>query len=210
MALASPAAAGQIQLEITDAVFDGNLMHFDLVIVNNGGTGSSCQGFGAAAVLSGADATRFVAQPGQVAGKGAPGMQTLIAPATYAWASMFWKPVEAAANVGGATPIWMGFKHETPSSGFFGIPLNSLAAGTVVARFYFELTSPGEPVTDVRVSIKSYSTVGNAPVFTQLGGGEILGTVLNDGANIIPEPATMALLLAGLATLIVRRRVVAG
>lgn len=212
MALASPAAAGPIQLEITDAVFDGNLMHFDLVIVDNGGTGLSCQGFGAAAVLSGADAARFEARPGQVAGLTGPNMQTLVTPATYAWVSLsvIWNPVQAAANVGGATPIWMGFKHETLMSGFYGISLDSLAAGTVVARFYFELASPGEPVTDVRVSIKSYSMAGNAPVFTKLGGGEILGTVLNDGANIIPEPATMALLLAGLATLIVRRRVVAG
>jgi len=210
MALASPAAAGPIQLEITNAVFDGNLMHFDLVIVDNGNTGLSCEGFGAAAVRGGADAARFVARPDVVAGKTAPGMQTLVAPATYAWANAFWKLVEGASNFGGETPIWMGFKHETLSSGYFGIPLNSLAAGTVVARFYFELTNPGDPVREVRVDIMSYSRIIDAPVFTPLGGGEIRATVVNDGANIVPEPATMALVLAGLATLIVRRRVVAG
>ncbi|MBN2582765.1 MAG: PEP-CTERM sorting domain-containing protein [Planctomycetes bacterium] len=199
LALASPVMAGPT-LQITGDMWDGNSMYFDLVIVDNGGTGETCKGFGATAVLSGADASRFVTQPQRVNNLTGASMGNLVAPATYAWAGFF-MPVTATNY--SATDMAFGQQGALVVD---YVALNSLAAGTVVARFYFELQDPGTPVTDVRVSIMSYAKTESYPVFTNAAGQAIAGTVLNNGANIIPEPATMGLLVLGLAGMVVRRR----
>ncbi|NIA22107.1 MAG: PEP-CTERM sorting domain-containing protein [Anaerolineaceae bacterium] len=188
-------------VSIGDAQWDGDLMYFDLVMVDNQGMTDLIKTFGARAVLSGADAGRFVSQPGEVNGLTGAKMAIKVTPASYAWAGFFLSVMAEAP-----APTEMAFGQ----SAYFAVEhvaLNTIAPDTVLARFVFQLQDPpGPPVTEVNVHILSYSGVENAPVFTDSAAKLIEGATVNDGANIIPEPATMGLLGLGLLGLVLRRK----
>lgn len=198
--LAAPAFANPV-VEMTLAELNGNLMHFDLVMVNNMGMTDTIGAFGARAVLSGADAARFEAAPDQVRNLTGAQMDALVAPAGYSWATFF-LPVTAnstaANNMAFGQNAWFATEY---------VPLNTIAPGTVLARYYFTLLDPGGPLlTEVNVNIVSYGDIDPYPVFTDGLAQPIAGVVANDGGNVIPEPATVALLGFGLLGVFMRRR----
>ena len=193
--LVSSASASPLLL-ITDASIDLNIMYFDLAMVDNQGMTETIGGFGAMAVLSGADAPRFASRPDLVRGLTGTQMSALVAPAPYAWAPFF-LPVTATSYDNGTVNMafgqnaWFLTEH---------VALNTLEPGTVLARFYFEWLDPAGPeLTDVRIECLSYGGVDPYPVFSDSDGNSIAGIIL-------PEPATMTLLAVGLLTLIAGQR----
>ncbi|NIA20760.1 MAG: hypothetical protein GWP05_02060 [Anaerolineaceae bacterium] len=167
-------------LTIGAAQFDAinNLMYFDLLFESGNGQTGSVQGFGASATLSGAEAGHFTADPDQVHNKTGAQMDVLVGPAPYAW-STFSLPVEA----GSSAPETMAFGQEALSGSEY-VALESIAQGTVVARFYYAWD--GVAASEVFVNIESYAGVDPAPTFDIFETGlSLFGTVLNDGGNII-------------------------
>jgi len=170
-------------LTIGTAQFDvvNSLMYFDLIFESSNGLTGTVQGFGASATLSGADASHFTGAPDQVQKLTGAEMDALVAPAVYAWTDFYPK---VTSDLGAAGQPWVNFGHVGDEADQY-VALESIAQGTVVARFYYEWD--GVAVSEVFVNIESYARVDPAPVFTMLetGGGPLFGTVLNDGGNVI-------------------------
>ena len=171
------------ELSVRAAQFDtvNNLMYFDLVLLNSDGRTDMIQGFGASATLSGADAGHFTAAPDEVRNKLGMEMDAMVDPAPYAWTTFLF-PVVANSTA----PEMMAFGQNAWFPGEH-VALDSLAEGTVVARFYYEWD--GVEVSKVCVSIESYAQIDPGPVFTTRAGDVVLGTVLNDGTNIAAPEA---------------------
>ena len=171
------------ELTISEAQFDtvNNLMYFDLVFLNSDGRTDMIGGFGASATLSGADAGHFTAAPDEVRNKLGTEMDATVDPAPYAWTTFLFPVVAnstASQQMSFGQNAWFPTEH---------VALDSLAEGTVVARFYYEWD--GVEVSEVCVTIESYAQIDPGPVFTTSGGDSILGTVLNDGQNILVPAA---------------------
>jgi hypothetical protein len=166
-------------LTIGTAQFDteNGLMYFDLLMENTNGFTGNVIGFGARAVLSGADASHFTADPDQIRGWSGPDLADRWSPAVYAWS-----PFILGATSNSSDPTTLAYGHNGLVSN--AVSLASIAPGAIVARFYYAWD--GVAVTEVFVTIESYGGYDPAPAFSFVGTSIALpGTVLNDGANII-------------------------
>ncbi|MBN2581877.1 MAG: right-handed parallel beta-helix repeat-containing protein [Planctomycetes bacterium] len=167
-------------LTIGTAQFDteNSLMYFDLLMESPNGLTGRVQAFGARATLSGADAAHFTATSAPVFGADGSEMADLCGSETYAW-----EPFSMGVTSYADGPATVTFGHNT-SNPFESVYLQNIAAGTVVARFYYAWD--GAAVSEVFVSIESYAGVDPAPVFDFVGTApSLFATVLNDGANVI-------------------------
>ena len=185
--------ADHVDLVYDTPVLGGGLMYVDLLVFDNHGLTDTIGGFGARAVLGGADAARFTGDPLQTQGSTGAVMSAMVAPAPYAWAAFFLPTVANSSD-----PSWVTFGHNAwfPTE---HVALNTLAPGTAVARFYFADSGGGAPVTDLTIDLQSYGGIEAYAVFTTSVAGSVPGV-------LIPEPATVALLGFGLIGVFVRRR----
>jgi hypothetical protein len=167
-------------LTIGAAQFDlaNGLMYFDLFMDNTNGFTGDVISFGARAILSGADAGHFVADPTQTRYKSGDQLSERFSPLTYAWA-----PFSMRATAASTSPDTLAFGHNA-SGPDDAVALESIAAGSVVARFYYAWD--GTAVSEVFVNIESYGGYEPTPSFNFVGTSiSLAAEVLNDGSNII-------------------------
>ncbi|NLX59033.1 MAG: hypothetical protein GXY74_08080 [Phycisphaerae bacterium] len=166
------------ELVLSAAQFDADLglMYVDLLFAGANGFSGPVTGFGARVTLSGPDAGHFAAAPHWVQACGGEDMATLVAPSAYAW-NTFTLGVFATA-IDSAT---MNYGHAALFAAE-AVPLETLAPGSVVARFYYAWD--GAEVSQVTANVSSYSNIIPTPTFT-IAGAEVPAAVLNNGADVV-------------------------
>ncbi len=166
------------ELVLSAAQFDADLglMYVDLLFAGANGFSGPVTGFGARMTLSGPDAGHFSPAPQWVYACNGADMAALVAPSAYAW-NTFSLGVFATA-IDSAT---MNFGHAVLFAAE-AVPLETLAPGSVVARFYYAWD--GVEVSQVTANVSSYSNIMPAPTFT-IAGAEVPAAVLNNGADVV-------------------------
>ena len=198
--------AGDVVPYVTPPRYEGHVMSFDLCVYDLGYvTTEAAVAFGARALLSGSDASRFTGYPDPVDSLAGSDLAALLAPQTYAWETF--RALSLADAGADAGRPWMAFgvQQLQPAE---TVPVRDLERGTILARFYFLDSRPGDGLTDLYLQIQSYAGVSPyAIIGLDQDPWEMHVSVLwGEPFRFVPEPAALSLLSVGLALLLRRRR----